>query len=276
MEEDSTPILLFKYGGNAMTDPALKHALLDEICQWKDRGYHVVIVHGGGPFIQDILQQLHIKSEFVDGLRKTSAQAMTYIEMALKGQVNGDLVSLINALGHSAVGLSGKDGKTVLAEKIQHTTIINDKPSRVDLGFVGKIKKVDITLLKLLLDQDYIPVVACIGADDLGRTYNINGDIMAGHLAGALKVHSFVLLTDVNGLYADKNDPATKFNTLLKSDIPRLVENGTIQGGMLPKLEACVQALEMGAGSARIMNGTKPELMQDFNSDEVGTKIINA
>ena len=259
-----------------MTDPALKHALLDEICQWKDRGYHVVIVHGGGPFIQDILQQLHIESEFVDGLRKTSAQAMTYIEMALKGQVNGDLVSIINALGHSAVGLSGKDGKTVLAAKHLHTSLINDEPTYVDLGFVGDIKRVDITLLKLLLDRDYIPVVACIGADELGRTYNINGDIMAGHLAGALKVQSFVLLTDVDGLYTDKNDPTTKLDTLPKTDIPRLIDDGTIQGGMLPKLEACVQALEMGAASARIMNGTKPELMKDFNKDKVGTQIMNA
>ncbi len=267
-------ILLFKYGGNAMTDPDLKSRVLESICSLKKQGHHVVIVHGGGPFIKFALQEANIKSEFIDGQRKTTPEAMEYVEMALKGKVNGNLVSIINAMGFKAVGLSGKDGKTVIAEKRMHKRIVNGKAEIVDLGQVGDVVRVNPELITLLLENDFIPVITCLASDEFGNDYNINGDMFAGHIAGAISAQHYIVLTDVDGLLLDKDDPGTILREVGLGELKNLKDRGIIQGGMIPKIESCEIALNKGAGFARIINGTVPEQVSElFASREVGTVI---
>lgn len=267
-------LLLFKYGGNAMTNQILQKQVLKNICALKEKGYQVVIVHGGGPFIQQTLEVAHIDSEFIDGQRKTTLAAMEYVEMALKGKVNGSLISTINAIGHKAVGLSGKDGKTVIAKKRLHRHSVNGKTEMVDLGQVGDVENVDVTLLKLLLDNDFIPVITCIASDKNGNNYNINGDLFAGHIAGALSAEQYIILTDVDGLLLDKDIAASMIHQLKVAEIKHLKEIKCIQGGMIPKMDSCEIALKNGAKSARIINGTIPEQITAlFENQNLGTVI---
>lgn len=267
-------IILFKYGGNAMTNQNLKLKILKNICSLKDRGYQVVIIHGGGPFIKETLKVARIESEFVDGLRKTTPEAMEYVEMALKGKVNGSLVSIVNKMGYKAVGLSGKDGQTVLAKKHMHSYDKNGIVELVDLGQVGAVESVDTSLIKLLLENDFVPVITCIASDKSGLDYNINGDLFAGHIAGALSAEQYVILTDVDGLMLDKNNPASIIRELKVAEINRLKEIKCIQGGMMPKIDSCKIALEKGAKLSRIINGTDPEqIVTLFENKEVGTAI---
>ncbi|MDA3894304.1 MAG: acetylglutamate kinase [Salinivirgaceae bacterium] len=267
------PIILFKYGGNAMTDEEVKMSVLENILSLKQKGYNIVISHGGGPFIKEMLAQVNIESEFIDGQRYTTPESFKYIEMVLKGQVNSDLVNIINSLGFSAVGLSGKDGNTVIAHKRWHKKVVHGKEQKVDLGQVGDISKVNPKLLNQLLENDFIPVIACIGADNNGPGYNINGDTFAGYLAGALMVEQFVVLTDVDGLLRDKNDSSSIIRKISIPEVKTLKDEGIIQGGMIPKMEACETAINMGAHSAKIINGTKPEQIANVNNDAIGTLI---
>ncbi|MBU2557384.1 MAG: acetylglutamate kinase [Bacteroidetes bacterium] len=274
MKDSNKPILLFKYGGNAMTDEALKQAVLRAITELKAKGNQVVIVHGGGPFIEKALTNAKIVSEFIDGHRKTTSEALEHIEMALKGQVNGSLVSLINNLGHKAVGLSGKDGRFVTAIKRVYRRQISDDIEEFDLGQVGDVLEVDTSLIHLLLANDYIPVVTCLAMDEAGHDYNINADMFAGELAGALKVRDYVILTDVDGLLRDKDNPETLISELRVEEIKALIAQEVIQGGMLPKMESCAKALSGGAQAVRIINGTKPEQIGLLNENvSVGTTI---
>lgn len=267
-------LLLFKYGGNAMTNQSLKKQVLKNICDLKEKGYQVVIVHGGGPFIQQTLEEVKIESEFIDGQRKTTPKAMEYVEMALKGKVNGSLISLINGMGHKAVGLSGKDGQTVTAKKRLHEHIKNGKTEMIDLGQVGDVASVDISLIELLLENDFIPVITCIASDKKGNDYNINGDLFAGHIAGALSSEQYIILTDVDGLMLDKDNPASLIHKLKVSEINHLKEIKCIQGGMIPKMDSCEVALEKGAKLARIINGTVPEQISAlFENQKLGTII---
>jgi len=269
------PLILFKYGGNAMTDDELKKQVLEHMCSLTKKGYHVVIVHGGGPFIKDILGKVGVESEFIDGHRKTTPEALKYVEMALKGEVNGSLVSLVNRLGYKAVGLSGKDGKMAIATKRLHRKMVDGKWKSFDLGQVGDVKHINPQLPEYLLNEGYIPVVTCIASDEDGNDYNINADMFAGHLAGALHAEQYIVLTDVDGLRMDKDKPETLIDKLHVAEIPSLVEDGVIQGGMLPKMDACRIALADGAGSARIINGTQPEQISDLiGKNPVGTTII--
>lgn len=266
--------LLFKYGGNAMTDPDLKFQVLKRICDLKSQGYNVVIVHGGGPFIKQLLQEANVESEFIDGQRKTTPEAMGYVEMALKGKVNGNLVSIINSLGFKAVGLSGKDGKSVMAVKRMHKRLVNGEIEIADLGQVGDVSVVDPSLINLLLENDFIPVLTCLASDEGGTDYNINGDMFAGHIAGALSADEYVVLTDVDGLLLDKDNPRSIIRELNVAEVGKLKEKGIIRGGMIPKLESCEIALAMGAANARIINGTVPEQITDlFENRETGTVI---
>lgn len=267
------PILLFKYGGNAMINQALKTEVLKNILSLKEKGMNVVIVHGGGPFIKQALEDANIKSEFVDGHRVTTKKAFEYVEMALNGKVNGDLVSTINSLGYEAVGLSGKDGKITTAKKRQHKKIENGKETTVDIGQVGDLKKINTNLLDLLLIHNYVPVISCISADENGLGYNINGDIFAGSLAGALNAEQFIVLTDVDGLLKDKDDSNSIIRKINLQEVHSLTEKGIIQGGMIPKMEACETAIKQGAASSKIINGTKPEQILNVDSKLVGTLI---
>ena len=193
-----------------MTDEAIKASVLKEIIKLSQAGHKVVLVHGGGPFINKILDTVQIESEFIGGHRKTSKEAMKYIEMALKGEVNSDLVTLINKLGHSAVGLSGKDAGLIIAKK----RIFQENGKDVDLGMVGDVFKVKAGILYDLMEKRHIPVVACIAADENGNTYNVNADMMAGALAGELEVDEYIVLTDIDGLREKIEDPRTLIKKL--------------------------------------------------------------
>ena len=267
-------LLVFKYGGNAMTDPEVKEGVVKALLRLKTDGHKVVVVHGGGPFIKEALAAAAVTSEFVDGQRKTSPEAMKVVEETLKGQVNSDLVGLFNKHGSRAVGLSGKDGQTATAEKRIHLSEVNGKETEVDLGRVGDVVHVDPTLLNLLISNDYLPVITCIAADADGDSYNINGDNFAGMIAGALKADQFIVLTDVDGLMRDINRPDSLIVKTSRAETQALKAEGIIVGGMIPKTDACLAAIEAGARSARIINGTKPECIgMLFDGSGSGTLI---
>lgn len=259
---DPKPLLVFKYGGNAMTDNNVREAVVKAILKLRAEGYKITVVHGGGPFIKKALAKAAIASEFVDGQRKTSIEAMQVVEETLKGRVNAELIGLFNKHGGRAVGLSGKDGPTVTAEKRMHVSRQNGTAVRVDLGRVGDVVKVDPTLLHLLINSGYLPVITCIAADENGDAYNINGDNFAGRIAGALQADRFVVLTDVDGLMRDIRLPDSLISRASQRDIAAMQTDGTIQGGMIPKTNACIAALKAGARSAQIINGTKPESIE--------------
>ncbi len=250
-------LILIKYGGNAMLDEQLTAQIVEKVAELAHGGHKVVIVHGGGPFIEDNLKLAGIKSEFIEGHRRTSEEAMKFIEMALKGHVNSKLVKLINKNGIKAVGLSGKDGSMVTVCKRYHTS---EKGEKIDLGHVGDVDKIDPSLLFLLLENNYIPVVSTIATGKDGKDYNINADMFAGHLAGAIKAGYLIFLTDVDGLMENPDKPETLIKELHTKDIDKLRDT-VIKGGMIPKTEASQIAVENGADSAFIMNGTKPELI---------------
>ena len=273
-ENSPKPILLFKYGGNAMTNSELQKEVLDQIGRLSHAGYRVVIVHGGGPFIQETLDEANIASEFIDGQRKTSFKALRYVEMALKGRVNGELVAKLNLLGYPAVGLSGKDGKIVTAKKRLHPRDMDGHIEYVDLGQVGDVVSVDTKLLHLLLENSFLPVITCLASDEQGLDYNINGDNFAGHLAAALQVEKYIVLTDVDGLYRDKDDPGSLISDLRVGEIEGLKAEKVLVGGMIPKIDSCITALEGGTKSAHIINGTVPEeIGRLLLSEGKGTKI---
>jgi len=257
-----------------MTDNKLKKRVISAILTLQSKGYQIVIVHGGGPFIEKALSNAKIVSEFIDGHRKTSTEALEHIEMVLKGQVNGSIVSIINGLGHRAVGLSGKDGGFVTAEKRIYQRVTAEKSEELDLGQVGDVLEIDTNLIHLLLQNEYIPVVTCLAMDKEGNEYNINADMFAGELAGALKVKDYIILTDVDGLRMDKDDPSSLIAELSVGEIKKLVDQKVIQGGMLPKIESCAKALAKGASAAQIINGIKPEQISWLSQSlAVGTTI---
>ncbi|HKL03362.1 MAG TPA: acetylglutamate kinase [Cryomorphaceae bacterium] len=274
MSSNPRPVLVFKYGGNAMTNSQLKSEVVDAISSLKSKGYAVVVVHGGGPFIQEALTNAKLESKFIDGQRQTSVEALRHVEQTLKGKVNTELVSLFNAAGNRAVGLSGKDGKTVIAKKRKHETQKNGKWVDVDLGQVGDVERVDPELIEMLLERDFLPVITCIASDKDGADFNINGDLFAGYIAGALRAEQFIVLTDVDGLLQDRNRPESILSNLSRADLEQLRTEGVIQGGMIPKTDACIEAIEAGAKSARIINGTKPsQITLLFENQQTGTLI---
>ncbi len=273
---DKDRIILIKFGGNAMKDDKIKVNVIENICRLKQQGYKVVLVHGGGPAIKEMLSMAGKESEFVGGHRKTDEESIGYVEMALKGQVNGELVKLINSKGEQAVGLSGKDGTTVQALKRYHKEKKKGKVKVIDLGQVGDVEVIDPSLIELLIDNDYIPVIAPIGCGEDFQDYNINADMFAGHMAAALDAGHFVVLTDVDGLMKDKDDP----NTLIKEISREEVKNeigGIVQGGMIPKTESCIAALEGGVAHAYIINGMKKDILTEVFTEKKfkGTIIKN-
>ncbi len=268
-------IVLIKYGGNAMTDPDLRTGVFDQIRTLKEKGVRPVLVHGGGPAIAALLEEVGVRSEFVAGHRRTDARTMRYVEMALRGQVNGEIVAALNRLGVPAVGLSGKDAGMVRAVKRSHyVKDENGRESEVDLGFVGDVESVDPSLILSLLGEGYLPVIASVASGADGRDYNINADLFAGHLAGALKAFLFVAMTDVDGVRTDRDDPATRLARINVNDIPELAGR-SIRGGMIPKIDACLVALEQGVREAHIIDGTSPgTLVRQLLTREAGGTVI--
>lgn len=268
------PLVLIKYGGNAMLNESLKQAVVNNIKRLQQAGYRTVLVHGGGPFIKNMLELVKIESEFIDGHRKTTAEALKYIEMALKGEVNGSLVNLLNRAGIRAVGLSGKDGRMVLAQKRYHQKEVDGKTVKFDLGQVGDVVSVDTKLLDSLLTDGFLPVITCIASDEVGNDYNVNADMFAGALAGALAADHYLVLTDVDGLLRDIEDPGSLITELSVAELDKLM-GSVIKGGMIPKLESCQIALSKGARTARIINGTRPDNIHEavISDKIIGTKI---
>lgn len=272
--------IVVKYGGNAMGDTETGARFAADVVLLKLVGIHPVVVHGGGPQISRMLDRAGVKSAFVDGLRVTDAATMEIAEMVLSGSVNKELAHLITAAGAEAevrgVGLSGKDARLITVEKVQRTRKDPDSKIEqvVDLGYVGEPKRVDPTLLKALIaaEEDYIPVVAPIGVAEDGATYNINADTAAGAIAGALKAKRFLLLTDVDGVLDEKK---TLIREMTRDDARALIASGVASGGMIPKLETCIAALDAGVESAVILNGTRPHalLMELFTEHGAGTLI---
>lgn len=267
-------IVVVKYGGNAMTDPESQRNVLRQIVDLKKSGVKVVIVHGGGPFIKSLFERSGIESEFVDGHRITLKDSMEVVEQALSGQVNGMLVNKINRLNGNAVGLSGKDGGMVRALKRTHIVEKENGTESVDLGFVGDVEEVDCRLINLLLRHGYLPVISPVSSGADGNDYNINADMFAGHIAGALHAEAFMAVTNVDGLMEDPSRPESKIEKITQSDAKELF-GSVILGGMIPKVEACLKALEMGVSAAHIISGSTENaiIKQLLTEQKVGTTI---
>ena len=263
-----------KYGGHAMGDPDLAHDFAQDVVLLKAVGINPVVVHGGGPQIGAMLKKLGVESHFVDGLRVTDKATAEVAEMVLSGAINKEIVRWIAGAGGKAIGISGKDGGLVTARKVERTTRDPDSQIEkvVDLGFVGEPEAVDTAIIKTISDAGMIPVIAPIAVGADGETYNINADTMAGAIAAALGAARLFLLTDVAGvLDKDKN----LLTDLRPADIARLAEDGTISGGMIPKLETCVHAVEAGCEAAVVLDGRVPHamLIEIFTSGGAGTLI---
>ena len=256
--------IVVKYGGNAMTDPALAASFAADIVLLHSVGIRVVVVHGGGPQIGELLDRLGKSSEFRDGLRVTDAETLDVARMVLVGKVNRDIVASINVHGPLAVGLSGEDGGLITAN-------LRDPA----LGFVGDVADVNPALVESLLAENLIPVVSTIGADIHGQSYNINADTVAGALAGALQAEKVIYLTDIVGLLRDVDDPTSLIASTTPGEIADLIADGVLSGGMIPKIDACLEAIEAGVAAAHMLDGRVPHvvLLELFTKAGVGTMI---
>ncbi len=268
--------LVIKYGGHAMESEELKNGFARDIVLMKAVGINPVVVHGGGPQIGELLKRLSIESRFVDGMRVTDGQTMDVVEMVLGGQVNKSIVSLINSHGGSAIGLTGKDARLIRARKLQVTrqTPEMTKPEIIDIGQVGEVASINKELLDMLVQGDFIPVIAPIGVGADGESYNINADLVAGKVAEALNAEKLMLLTDIEGLMDKQGNVLTGLST---EQVDELIADGTIYGGMLPKIRCALDAVQAGVRSAHIIDGRVPNavLLEIFTDTGVGTLITN-
>ena len=268
--------IVVKYGGNAMVSEDLKEKVIQDITLMKYVGMRPVIVHGGGPDITDFLKKIGKKSEFVSGLRVTDEETVQIAEMVLVGKINTEIVSLLNHRGVRAVGLSGKDAELILAHKKLATVHENGNSREVDIGYVGEVEKINADILNDLLDQDYIPVIAPIGVGVGRESYNINADYVAAEVAGALQAEKLILLTDIEGIYRDYKDKSTFISTLKQAEAKEMISQGAIAGGMIPKVEACLRALEAGAGKTHIIDGRLDHslILEVFTSQGIGSEVV--
>lgn len=266
--------VVIKYGGRAMVSRQLKHGVITDCILLKLVGIHPVLVHGGGSAIDEMLRRLGKDWKFVCGQRVTDEETMTIVEMVLAGKVNKEIVALINKLGGRAIGLCGKDGNLIEASKKTLPNACGDKD--VDLGCVGEITRINPEIVQMVLSQGYIPVVAPIGVGKDGESYNINADYVASELAAALGANKLVLLTDVEGILADQHDSGSILSVVKLSEVPELIEQGVIAGGMIPKVECCVQALQKGVGRTHIIDGRilHSILLEVFTDEGVGTMVV--
>lgn len=266
--------LVIKYGGAAQKEPDLKAAFAQDITLLQYLGIHPVVVHGGGPQIGQVLAKMGIPTRFVEGMRVTDEITMDVVEMVLAGKINKEIVNLINAAGGAAVGLSGKDGRLLTARKLQFYRPREDEPPEIiDIGLVGEVTGVNTALIQTLQQQHFIPVIAPVGVGEAGETYNINADLVAGAVARAMGAAKLILLTDVAGVL-DENQHLV--STLNKETALAMVEAGTIKGGMLPKINCCLEAVAAGVGKAHILDGRTLHavLLEIFTDTGIGTEIV--
>jgi len=268
--------VVIKYGGNAMVDETLKASFARDIVLLKTVGINPVVVHGGGPQIGDLLQRLNIESRFESGMRVTTSETMDVVEMVLGGLVNKEIVNLINQAGGQAFGITGKDGHTIQARQLKVTRRTPDlqKSEIIDIGHVGEVEKVDTRLIQLMTEGGYIPVVAPIGVGSDGASYNINADLVAGKLAEVMGAEKLILLTNIAGLQDKEGQVLTGLDT---AQVDALIADGTIHGGMLPKIRCALDAIAAGVTSAHIIDGrvAHATLLEIFSHRGVGTLISN-
>ena len=257
-------IIVVKYGGNAMISPELQKAVMDDIVLLSLIGIKVVLVHGGGPEINDMLRRVGKESKFVDGLRVTDEETIEIVQMVLAGKVNKKLVNLLQNTGGRAIGLSGMDGHMIEA------TMQDER-----LGYVGEITHINTAPITDLLDKGYIPVISTVGCDRENHVYNINADTAAARIAGALKSENLILMTDITGVLRDKDDPSTLIPRIFVSEVPQLMSEGIIKGGMIPKMECCVDAIRRGVKKACIIDGRVPHsiLIETLTDAGIGTML---
>lgn len=268
--------VVIKYGGHAMPNAELKEAVLTDIVLMKYVGMNPVIVHGGGPEITDMLKRVGKESRFVGGLRVTDRETMEIVEMVLVGKINKDIVTRINRIGGRAVGLSGKDGDLFEAvKKYRKTRTPEGGEEMVDIGFVGDINRVNPEIVTTVIARGYIPVVAPVAVGLDGQGYNVNADYAAGRLAAALNADKLIILTDVEGIMADRSDPASLYSVLKADEIPSLIDRGIIEGGMIPKVECCLDALAGGVKTTHILDGREIHsiLLELLTDRGIGTMV---
>ena len=265
IQKYSGETIVVKYGGNAMINEDLKNAMMRDIVLMQSVGINVVLVHGGGPEINKMLERLHIESKFVNGLRYTDAETMEVVQELLSGKVNKDLVQLMTQCGGRAVGLCGLDGGMIHAKKIEG----------MDLGYVGEIVSVDTTVIQDAVKNGYIPIISTIGGGLNGAKFNINADLAAAHIAADLGAKKLILMTDIRGLLRDKDDEDTLIPAVNVSDVPRLQRQGIISGGMIPKIDCCVEAVRRGVSRAIILDGRIEHsiLIELFCDEGCGTML---
>ena len=268
--------IVVKYGGNAMTEDTLKNSFARDMVMLKLVGINPIVVHGGGPQIGDLLDKLNIESHFVNGMRVTTSQAMDVVEMVLGGLVNKDIVNLINQNGGQAIGLTGKDGQLIKAKKLKVTKKTPDmqQPEIIDIGHVGEVAHINTKVLEMLTHSDIIPVIAPIGVGEDGQSYNINADLVAGKVAEAVKAEKLLLLTNIEGLMDKEGKILTGLTT---EQVDGLIEDGTIYGGMLPKIQCALDAVKGGVTSSHIIDGrvSHSTMLEIFTDEGVGTLITN-
>ena len=268
--------IVVKYGGNAMIDEDLKQSFARDVVMMKLVGMNPVVVHGGGPQIGDLLKRLNIESHFVNGMRVTDTQTMDVVEMVLGGSVNKEIVNLINQNGGKAIGLTGKDGKLIQAKKLKvtHKSPEMEASEIIDIGHVGEVESVNIDVINMLCASDFIPVIAPVGVDEKGHAYNINADLVAGKVSEVLKAEKLMLLTNIAGLLDKQGNLLTGLSTQQVDD---LIADGTIYGGMLPKISCALDAVKAGVKRAHIIDGrvAHATLLEVFTDTGVGTLITN-
>ena len=258
-------LVVIKYGGNAMINENLKQQVMEDIVLLHLIGVKVVLVHGGGPEINELMAKLGKKAEFVDGLRVTDKETIDIVQMVLAGKVNKTLVNMLETKGGKAMGISGMDGRLIEAD------FKNEK-----LGYVGNITKINIQPVFDLLEKGYIPVISTIGCDKNGNSFNINGDTAAAHIAGALGAERLIMMTDIAGILRDKDDPSTLITKITISEAKKLYDEGIISGGMIPKVDCCIEAINKGVRKVIIMDGRIPHsiLMELLTNEGAGTMVL--
>jgi len=255
-------VVVIKYGGNAMINEELKHAVMRDIVLLSLVGVKVVLIHGGGPEITDMLKKIGKPSSFVDGLRVTDRETADVVQMVLSGKINKGLVNLLSSIGGKAIGLCGMDGRMIEA-----------RPLREELGFVGEIVRTNVEPILDVLEKGYIPVVSTVGCDMDGNTYNINADTAAARIAGELGAICLVSMTDIEGILRDRNDPSSLIVHIDMTEVPQLIESGVIAGGMIPKAECCMEAIRRGVKKVFIIDGRVPHsvLIELLTDEGIGT-----
>lgn len=266
--------VVVKYGGAAMAAADLKDAVMQDIALMKFCGMNPVVVHGGGPDVSAMSKKMGLETKFIDGLRVTDAATIEVAQMVLVGKTNREIVTHLNGHGARAVGLSGHDAGLIRATKRYHHIVKTGES--VDLGFVGDVAAIDADVIASLTNAGFVPVIAPIGVGPGGQSYNINADTVAGEVAAALQAEKLVLLTDVEGVRADKDDPASLLSRITAHEIESLMQSGKLEGGMIPKIEACLKALEAGVNRVHVIDGRVPHslLLEVFTDQGVGTMVV--